>query len=169
VRSGDTVSLCAVRLDGSSFRYLADVGRVTEGRVGYAPISWSRDGGRILYSAPDKPTTDGSPSIHLIYTDDLSGRPSSRVASAEGQNPVWRDDGHILALARTKDDEPLVLRAVDPDGIARDIGVLPIDAAAFSALWDIEHAQAIVAVPDASGFSSRHTFWLARWAEGAPE
>jgi len=166
-RHGDTVSLCAVRLNGSAFRYLADVGRTTGEPVGYAPISWSRDGGRVLYSAPDKPNSDGSPSPHRLYSDDLSGRPSARVASGVGQSPVWREDGHILALARAEAGKPPVLRSVDPAGAVRDIGVLPIGSGSFSVRWDVEHAQAIVAVRAPSSFASGNTLWLTRWTNGA--
>ncbi len=165
-RSNDTVSLCAVRTDGSIFRYLADVSREVNSLVPYAPLSWSQDGRRVIYSAPAELKADADQSPHVLYTDDLSGRPSIRLGTVDGQSPAWRDSGEIIALLRTGASKPLVLRTVDSGGTARDAGVVPLEADAFAVRWDVAHAQALVAIPDPSGFSSHQTLWLARWTKG---
>lgn len=165
-RSSDTVSLCALRTDGSIFRYLADISRGVDSPVPYAPLSWSADGRRVIYSAPAELKADADQGSHALYADDLTGRPSTRLGKAEGRSPAWRDSGEIMAFLRTGADKPLVFRTVDLDGTVRDVGHVPVPGDAFAVRWDVAHTQALIAIPDPSGFSSHHTLWLARWTKG---
>lgn len=165
-RSSDAVSLCALHTDGSIFRYLADVSRGLDARVPYAPLSWSTDGRRVIYSAPAELKAGSDQSPHVLYTDDLTGRPSTRLGTAGGQSPTWRDSGETIALLRTGAGKPLVFRTVGLAGTVHDVGVVPLPGDEFAVRWDVARAQALIAIPDPSGFSSHHTLWLARWTKG---
>jgi hypothetical protein len=160
---------------GGEFRYLADLGRDDSGPLPFPPLTWAPDGERVVFSAPPQDRSGppswlfrGSPPLTL-YLADLSGAASRRLTDAPGQSPTWRPDGSIVALDRPRWDGEILLRAVDPTGDARELGPLPVDAAAtYAVRWDVPHAQAIVAVRRTGIVgASGPTHWLVRFrAEG---
>ncbi len=152
-RADQATSLCLLGTPSGEFRYLADLGRDDSGPLPFAPLAWAPDGERVVYSAPAQDRSGppswlfrGSPPLTL-YAADLSEAASRRLTDAPGQSPTWRLDGSIVALDRPKWDGDILLRAVDPSGDARELGPLPVEAAAtYAVRWDVPHAQAIVAV-----------------------
>jgi hypothetical protein len=159
-------------VESGDFRYLADLGRDDQGSLPFVPLSWSPDGKSFVYSAPEDGASQ-SPSFSLsllggkpplvLFRGDLSNPRPERIGTAEGQFPVWRQDGQLLALARPEGDGPLVLRAVDAAGNTADIGQIPLAVkGSYSVLWDAAHAQALIAFgsPTDLGDSSAELWWL---------
>jgi hypothetical protein len=170
-QAGSLTALCLADVRGP-FRYVADVGGDDPSPLPFPPVAWSSDGARLLYAAPtlDRPSQAGwlfgpAPTTALYGLDMLRplGRP---LGEAEGHSPAWRDDGTIVALARTGDG-PLVLRSIDPDGAARDVGEVGLTpSAVYVARWDTAHAQALIATRASASLGAiRPEFWLARFGE----
>jgi dipeptidyl aminopeptidase/acylaminoacyl peptidase len=169
-RSGTLAALCLVDADGG-FRYLADLSRDDSSPLPIPPVAWSEDGRGLIYAAPTQDRSGptgwlwgGGPAIGLFALE--PDRPvGQRLGTAQGQSPVRRRDGLLLALARPKGDGPLVLRQVDPDGTTRDLGRLPLTpSSTYAARWDAAHAQALVATrAPASLGATRPQYWLLRF------
>jgi hypothetical protein len=170
-RVGQLTSLCTIVLATGEFRYLADLGRDDASPLPFAPIAWAPDGRRLVYAAPTDERSRfggwlfGSKPGTGLFTGVRERAATQRLGRAEGQSPGWRADGSLVTLARPKSDRPLVLRVVSPDGATADIAELPVNAAAvYAARWDLERAQAIVAVRGAAGFgATQPDFWLVRF------
>ncbi len=170
-RAEQTTSLCILNIQSGEFRYLADVSWDSAAPLPFPPVAWSTDGQRLLYSAPaqDRSTQANwffatRPAMAVFETA-LTTRSGQRLGDAEGQSPILRPDGVILALTRVGGSKPLVLRQVMPTGETQDVGTVPLKApSTFAVRWDAAHAQAIVAI-DASGSlgSSQAEYWLVTW------
>ena len=169
---GSAISLCLLDVESGDFRYLADLGRDGQGSLPFVPLSWSPDGQSFVYSATEEGATQ-SPSLSLsllggkppqvLYRGNVSEPRSERIGAAEGQFPVWRSDGQLLALARSNGGGPLVVRAIDPSGKTTDVGQVPLRVqGSYSVLWDAPHAQALLALHSSTdlGSSSTELWWL---------
>ena len=169
---GSAISLCLLDVSTGDFRYLADLGRDDQGSLPFVPLSWSPDGQSFVYSAPEEGATQ-SPSLSLsllggkppqvLYRSDVSKPRSERIGAAEGQFPIWRSDGQLLALAPPNGGGPLVVRAIDSSGRTTDVGQVPLRVqGSYSVLWDAPHAQALIAFhnPNDLGSSSTELWWL---------
>ncbi len=155
-RFGSTVSLCAVRTDGSVFRYLADL--PGESPMTYPPAVWSTDDLALTYSTPHQANRE----VMTLYADDLSGRPS-RSRNADGYFPAVRGR-ELLTLARAEKGGGLLLRSLDERGVSRDIGALPLPPVLSGVRWDAQRAQALVTSRDSSlTILGGHSYWLVRW------
>lgn len=169
-RAGQLTSLCLVSTSGE-FRYLADLSRDAGFAIPFPPLAWSPDGRQLVYAAPPQDRLNqtgwlfGPKATTALSITDGSGTSAKRREMAEGQSPVWRSDGLIFALVRPKSDKPLVLRAVESDGSARDLGALPVQpAASHAARWDVAHAQALIASASSNTFGpAQREYWLVRF------
>jgi hypothetical protein len=169
-RTGQLASLCLLGTRDGTFHYLADLGRDDASPLPFAPLAWSPDGRRLLYTAPvqDRPTGGGwlfgSKTTIGLFAADLARPVGERVGTAEGQFPVWRSDGSVLVLARPSGG-PLVLRQVEPSGESHDLAELSLRASSrFAVRWDVAHAQALITLPGpASLGSSQPEHWLVRF------
>lgn len=171
------ISLCVVDVPSGGFHYLADLAHETT-PLPFPPLAWSADGRRLAYAAPGpgRPSIGallfGTPPVPTLFSGPAMP-PLGRSLGVSGQAPAWRPDGELLTLAQGKPGQGLVLRAVGPDGRARDLGTVPLSVPSgshFGVRWDVRHAQAIVAVAGMSGLgSSTPTYWLVQFAgEGQP-
>ena len=170
-RAGRITALCLLTVSGE-FRYLGDVGRDDRPALPFAPISWSPDGQRIIYSVLNKEGPGqggwlvGPRSTLALFVADAEQPLGRRLGNAAGQSPVWRGDGRILALARPKATGPMVLREVGEGDEPRDLAELPLDAAStFAAHWDPARAQALVATRSATGATGGTEHWLVRFRD----
>jgi hypothetical protein len=173
--SGQLTSLGVVDVNTAAYHYLADLSRDDSTPLPFAPIAWSPDSSRLVYTAPAQdPAVPalwpfGPKPPPTLFTVPADATVGERLASATGQSPAWRGDGTIVALARPSGSGPLVVRVVDPAGETRDQSPLPLEAAnTFAARWDVAHTQAIVAVRRTTGFGASQTdYWRVRFqAEG---
>lgn len=172
-RAGEVTALCVVSVDGTNFRYLADVARGPA--PAWIPLAWSPEGDGVVYSQSPDPvlTSDSAPQL---YYDDLAGRAPTRLEGS-GHSPVWRDRG-LLALALPKADTPLLLQAFPSltDGSrgghkalqpARALGSLGVKAVPpVAARWDVLAARALLSVPAEPGSGAEHSYWLVDWRSG---
>jgi len=169
-RVGQLASLCLLGLRDGTFHYLADLSRDDANPLPFAPLAWSPDGRRLLYTAPvqDRSTGGGwllgSKTTIGLFTADLAHGAGQRLGTAEGQFPVWRSDGSLLVLARPSSG-PLVLRQIEPSGKSRDLAELSLTASSrFAVRWDVAHAQALVALPGSASLGpSLPEYWLVRF------
>jgi hypothetical protein len=170
-RAGQATSLCLLGVPGGQFRYLADLSRDDPSPLPFAPVAWSPDGRHLLYTAPPQDRTGpggwpfGGKPAPALFAAQLTSEGiglGKRLGESEGYAPIWRPDGVIYALARPRGDGPLVLRAVDPKGPARDLAELPLKtSSSFAARWDAAHAQALIAIRGAAGLEAdRPEYWL---------
>lgn len=171
-RAGSLTSLCLVSRDGAEFRYLADLGREDTHPLSFPPIAWSRDGARVVYTAPtqDRPNTGGflfGPKASLaLFAVELPRSSALRLGASEGQSPTWRPDGSLLALGRARGNGPLTLRAFDEKGgNARDLGEIPVrPATVYLARWDVAHAQMLLALRGSASLGATSAeYWLVRY------
>lgn len=169
--TGNTTSLCRIRVDGSAFQYLADVSRENSTTVAVATVAWSPDNRGFAYSAlRDGSTTAGnwffnSAPSRGLYVDRGTVGPSQPVEALDAQAPVWWDDTSIAVLTQLRQNGPLTLEQVDSAGVIHLLGTIPLSPrGTISARWDVNHAQAIIAFPTTSGFgASPREYWLVRW------
>lgn len=170
-RAEQTASLSLLNTQTGAFRYLADVSWDSTTPLPFPPVTWSPDGRRVLYSAPaqDRSTQANwffatRPAM-TIFDATLAARGGQRLGATEGQFPILRPDGVVLALARVGGSKPLVLRQVMPTGETLDVGELPLKApGTFAVRWDAAHAQAIVAMDGSGSLGSSQTeYWLITW------
>lgn len=171
-RSGQLTSLGLLGTTDGELRYLADLNRNDPDPLPIPPIAWSPDGQRLLFAAPnqDQPSVGGwlfgpTPTDALFLAE--ATRPvARRLDSAEGQSPAWRENGHMMALARSNGGS-LVLRQVELGGAVHDLAEIPLKAATrFAARWDAGHAQAIIAVRGSASLgTSQPEYWLVRFRE----
>lgn len=180
VKTADHVVLCLLDLGDGTLRSLANLN--AGAAAPFAPLAWSADGTRLLYSAPvqDAPTLGGwlfgarsQRSLFVVDSRHPLGHP---LGSAKGAFPAWRDDGSILALSQRSRGGSLTLRLIDPDGQSHDpsassgqaLSALPLPASADVAVrWDVAHGQALVAIPDPGGPGATHLrYWRVRFPEG---
>jgi len=169
-RTGQLISLCLLGTRDGAFHYLADLSRDDAGPLPFAPLAWSPDGRRLLYTAPvqDRPTGGGwlfgSKTTAGLFAADLARPVGQRLGTAEGQFPIWRSDGSVLVLARPSGG-PLVLRQVEPSGESHDLAELSLRASSrFAVRWGVAHAQALITLPGpASLGSSQPEHWLVRF------
>ncbi len=172
-RAGEITALCVVNVDGTNFRYLADVARGPT--PPWIPLDWLPEGEGVVYSQSPDPvlTSDSAPQL---YYDDLAGRPPSRLEGS-GHSPVWRDR-ELLALALPKADTPLLLQAFPSltDGSrgsqktlqpARVLGSLGVKAVLpVAARWDAPAGGALLSIPAEPGSGAEHSYWLVDWRSG---
>lgn len=170
-QAGQLTSLCLLSTASGEFRYLADLGRDETNPLPFAPLAWSPDGRRLLYAAhAEGPATSGGwlfgpkPTSGL-FTADLERPLGQRLGTLEGQAPVWRSDGSVLALVRPSGAGPLVMRRIDPGGEFQDVAELPPRlGSTFAARWDVAHAQALIATRGSGSLGSgQPDYWLVRF------
>ena len=141
-RTDQLLALCLVSAFDGAFHYLADLGRDSLNPSSFPPLAWSADGRRLVYAAPahDRAISGSRPfgaTSPLLFTADLTQPLGQALGEARGDAPARRGDGSIVALARSKRDGPLVLRAVEPGGNSRNLAALPLPrAATFAVRWD---------------------------------
>ncbi len=173
-RSGQLTSLCSLDLASGDFHYLADLGRDDASPLPVTPLAWSPAGGQLLYAAPaqDRPTSGGwlfaAKPAPALFKANLAVPVGQRLGKAEGQFPVWRGDGEVLALARPNGSGPLVLRQVDPNGETKDVAELPLKpTSSYAARWDAAHAQLLIAVRGSAGTGTSQTdYFLVQFRPG---
>jgi dipeptidyl aminopeptidase/acylaminoacyl peptidase len=144
------VALCVVPTDGVGVpRYLADLGG--DDPLPFPPLAWSPDGAYLVYAALDKDNATGgwlfSPRGPGLFAATADRPRPARLGAAEGLAPAWRPDGQLVTLARPKGSGgPLGLRAIEPDGRARELVELPLrPGGAVAARWDPTARRALVA------------------------
>lgn len=175
VKTAAHVVLCLFDLRNGTLRSLATPSTDTAPPI--APLAWSADGARLLYSAPVQtaPTLGGwlfgarpQPALFAVDQRYPLGR---QLGSAQGAFPVWRDDGSILALSQRYGGRSLALRLIDPDGQSHDLSALPLPSDAdVAARWDVAHRQAIISIPDSNNLgATRRRYWLVRFQEGGDQ
>lgn len=168
-RSGQLTSLCLLDVTGGDFRYLADLSQDYLSPPPFAPVSWSADGTQLLYAAPlgDRAASGGwlfgPKTPTALFIADAARQVAQRLGKAEGQSPVWRGDGSILALARPNGGSTLVLRQVAPGGESRDVASVPLKpGSSYAARWDPAQAQALIVTRGSAG-STQPEYWLVRF------
>lgn len=172
VPTDQLTALCLLGTSDGAFHYLADIGQNGTRPLAISPVAWSPDG-RLFYVAPDhKPSVPsgwlfGAKPSAALFAVDLSRPVPQSIGEAAGDAPTWWNDGTLIVLARTQGDDPLVLRVHEPGGEERDLIELPIrSGTAVSALWDMDHAQALFIVQSSAGFgASQPEYWLVRFRE----
>jgi hypothetical protein len=165
-QAGPLVSLCLLRTNPPSFRYLADLGRNDAHPLPFPPLAWSADGSRLVYAAPVQSRSNtlggwlfGAQSAPALFRTTAPWTQNRRLGTAGGNAPVWRADGNLLALAQPNGSGPLRVQVVDPgSGAATPVGTLPLPAAStYAVRWDAAHGQALLVQRGDNGAAA---FWL---------
>lgn len=172
VKTAAHVVLCLLDLRDGTLRSLATLS--TDAAPPIAPLAWSADGTRLLYSAPVQAASTlggwlfGARPQPALFAVDPRYPLGHQLGSAHGAFPVWRDDGSILALGQRSGGRSLALRLIDPDGQSHDLSALPLPSDAdIAARWDVAHRQAIITIPDSNNLgATRLRYWLVRFQEG---
>jgi len=169
-RVGQTSALCALDIASTTFQDVAELGGGAAASFPFAPVAWSDDGQRLIYSARSATSASSGwlfgaqPSIGLDAVD--FPRPiSRRLGSDLGQFPAVRADGAVVLVDHPRSDAPYVVRQLEPKGQSRDLfSVAATPSSAFAVLWDLAHDQAILATRAANSTGSAPIdYWLVRF------
>ena len=169
-QSGSVSSLCLLDIETGRIHYLADVASDDSHPLPIPPLTWSPDGGRLLYAALTQERSKqngwllGSRSRQALFlgsTDNPVGQP---LGDVEALFPVWRPDDSVLAFAAPASKGTLTLHAISTRGTSRAVGDVPLDASNYAVRWDPAHAQALIAMRPRNSVSTTNLeYWLARW------
>lgn len=169
-RVGQTTALCALDIASTTFQDVAELGGNTAASFPFAPVAWSDDGQRLIYTARSVPSASpgwlfgAKPSIGLEAVD--FPRPiSQRLGSDLGQFPGVRADGAVVLIDHARSDAPYVVRQVKPTSQTPDLfSVAATPSSSFAVLWDLAHDQAILATRAANSTAfAPINYWLVRF------
>jgi len=150
-RTRSLTSLCVLdTARPDAVAYLTDLSREDANPLPFPPLAWSADGRRLVYAAPVASTTGpagwlfGAKPVTGIFEVGLAGPLGVQLSGIDGQAPVWRADGTIVAAVPGHGGS-LDLRERTSDGIASAVGTLPVSVTgSFAIRWDVHHGRAIV-------------------------
>lgn len=174
IRLGQTAALCALDIASTTFQDVADLGGGAAASFPFAPVAWSDDGQRLIYTARSATSASpgwlfgAKPAIGLDAVD--FPRPiNQHLGSDLGQFPAVRADGAVVLVDHARSDAPYVVRRVYPTSQTSDLfSVTATPSSAFAVLWDLAHDQAILATRAANGTGSAPIdYWLVRFGAEA--
>ena len=167
--AGQVNAVCLLGLDGT-FRYVADLDQ-SDGSppAGYPPVAWSSDSQRMLFVAPRQHPPDVAfdwlqpQAQHAMYVASVDRPTPVALTDTLADQVTWREDGQVLGLWRANSDTPLSIRLLnDSGGSGAGLLDLPLKiASTYTAVWDLSHANLLIAAHD-SAFGSATAYWLAR-------
>jgi PEGA domain len=183
--SGPQTAVCVVDLSTSAFRYLGDLATrdASSPLALVAPVAWEQDGTPLyVVAAPPVAATSDGPlfglrpmggprqGLGLFRARSAAGTDDERLPGGDGTtSPAVREDDSPIGLARPKNDGPVVLRGIDPRGTqAEDLAQIPLPpsqgGSGVAGIWDVEHAQLLVAVPSGGvAANAAADYWLVRF------
>ncbi len=161
--AGALTALCVLELDGE-LRYLADLEPVEGTPLVYPPLTWSVDGQRALFAAPNPhalaaPATWFQPAARWgIYVMDRTAQAPRLLAEADTLLATEREDGQLVALTRTRDGT-LAIDLPGSSASAQRLVDVPLKIGALvAAEWDLAQGRVLIAKRVAGDVE----FWLVR-------
>jgi PEGA domain len=161
--AGALNALCVLELDGE-FHYLVDLEPSEATPLPFPPLTWSADGQQALFTAPYQQSLPGPASWlqpaprRAVYLVEAGQAAPRLVGEADASLAAWREDGQLVALARTRDG--LLSVDVIGSGPRQDRLVeLPLKSGpVYAAAWDAPRGRVLVATRP----GSETEYWLIR-------
>ena len=173
VRTQASVALCVLQLPVGSLHYLSDASQSTGNAIPFPPLTWSPDGGEVLYQAGQGANGiglgwfSGKPETPLFVAK-VDGSQSHRLPGPGAQFPVWRRDGSLAGFAKDDSGKPLSLVSLSPPNSGQVLAQLPLQTTSqLAARWDLQRDQALLAVTRGTGFNAPDYWWVRFATENA--